>query len=74
MTDNKNQISDERKEYLLTYAKQKYKRVPLDLPLNKNGSSLTYDEIKQASQNANEPLNAFIKKAIAQRVEREKLL
>lgn len=60
------QISDDRKEYLYKYHKEKLKRVPLDVTIEK------YEEIKQASDQAGESVNGYIKKAINQRLESNK--
>lgn len=50
-------------QYRLEYAKRKYKRVPLDLPLAK------YDEIKTYCAKNGETVNGFIKKAIEMRLQ-----
>lgn len=49
-------------QYSMEYAKQKYKRVPLDVTLEK------YEEIKNASEIAGETVNGYIKKAIDMRM------
>lgn len=49
-------------QYSMEYAKQKYKRVPLDVTLEK------YEEIKNASETAGETVNGYIKKAIDMRM------
>lgn len=59
-------MSDNRKEYLYKYQKEKLKRVPLDVPIEK------YEEIKQASSQVGESVNGYIKKAIEQRLESNK--
>ena len=51
-------MSEHRKEYLLNYAKQKYKRVPLDISHDK------YDEIKAMSDKKGMSVNGYIKNAI----------
>ena len=56
-------VSDERRKYLNEYHKTKVKRVPLDLPLE------DYETLKAAAASINEPINAFIKKAIKARIE-----
>lgn len=58
-------LSDQRKEYLYEYQKTKLKRIPLDVPKEK------YEEIKAAADAAGEKVNAYIKKAINDRLERE---
>ena len=52
-----------RTEYLKNYAKQKLKRIPLDVKKNK------YDEIKSAADKAGESVNGYIKTAIDRRME-----
>lgn len=58
-------LSEERKEYLYEYQKNKLKRIPLDVPKEK------YDSIKAAAQNVGESVNGYIKKAIDERMERD---
>ena len=57
---------EEWKKYLLEYKKAKLKRVPLDMPIQK------YQELKEAADKANEPVNSYIKKAIQMRIESER--
>lgn len=59
-------ISEERKEYLYGYKKSKLKRIPLDVQKEK------YEEIKAAADAAGEKVNGYIKKAIDERMKREK--
>lgn len=59
-------MSDNRKEYLYKYQKEKLKRIPLDVPIEK------YEEIKQASLQVGESVNGYIKKAIELRLESNK--
>lgn len=59
-------MSDNRKEYLYKYQKEKLKRVPLDVTIEK------YEEIKQASLQVGESVNGYIKKAIELRLESNK--
>lgn len=47
-------------QYKLRYAKQKYKRVPLDLPLE------MYASIKSLCAARGEPINAYIKRLLAE--------
>ena len=55
-------------EYNLEYAKTNKKRIPLDV------QKTYYENVLQLAANkAGEPINTFIKKAIAQRIERENL-
>lgn len=56
-------IDQKRKDYLLNYAKKKYKRIPLDLPLEK------YEELKSICEQNQESINGFIKKAIDARIQ-----
>ena len=58
----------DRKEYLYKYHKEKLKRVPLDLPLDK------FSEIKDHSQKTGESVNGFIKRAINETMERDNSL
>ena len=58
----------DRKEYLYNYHKEKLKRVPLDLPLDK------FSEIKDHSQKTGESVNGFIKRAINETMERDNSL
>ncbi len=54
---------EKKKQYSMEYAKQKYKRIPLDVTIEK------YEEIKTASQEAGETINGYIKQAIDRRLE-----
>ena len=60
MADN-----ESKKKYDIQYAKNKIKRIPLDVQKEK------YDEIKAAAVIAGESVNRYIKNAISQRMERE---
>jgi uncharacterized protein (DUF1778 family) len=57
--------SESKTEYNIRYAKEKLKRIPLDVQKEK------YEEIKAAADAAGEKVNGYIKKAIDQRMERE---
>lgn len=57
---------DKKTQYNLKYAKENLKRIPLDVQKSE------YDNIKAAADNAGEKVNAYIKEAIRQRIEREK--
>lgn len=59
-------MSENRTEYLLNYAKTRYKRIPLDVTKEK------YDEIKTAATAAGESINGYIKAAVDNRMESEK--
>lgn len=60
MADN-----ESKKKYDIQYAKNKLKRIPLDVQKEK------YDEIKAAAVIAGESVNCYIKNTISQRMERE---
>lgn len=47
-------------EYVIKYAKTHYKRVPLDLPIE------VYESIKASCAARGEPLNAYIKRLLAE--------
>ena len=53
-------------KYDIEYAKNKLKRIPLDVQKEK------YEEIKAAATAAGESVNGYIKKAVDQRMERDK--
>lgn len=53
-------------QYNLKYAKEHVKRIPLDVSIQK------YNEIKEASQQAGESVNGYIKKAIDDRLHNSK--
>lgn len=57
--------NEAKKKYNLQYAKNKLKRIPLDVKKEK------YEEIKAAAEAAGEPVNGYIKKAIDDRMERD---
>ena len=50
--------SESKTEYNIRYAKEKLKRIPLDVQKEK------YEEIKAAADAAGEKVNGYIKKAI----------
>ena len=58
-------MSEQRKDYLYSYQKEKLKRIPLDVPKEK------YEEIKAAADSAGETVNGYIKRAIDERMERD---
>ena len=58
-------LTEQRKDYLYNYQKEKLKRIPLDVTKEK------YEEIKAAADAANEPVNGYIKKAIDERMQRD---
>ena len=53
---------ENKKAYTMNYKKKNYKRVPLDLSIDK------YDKVKERSQELGETVNGFIKKAIDSRL------
>ena len=57
------QAKENKRKYTLEYAKNNYKRIPLDVQRSK------YDEIAQAAENVGESVNGYIKKAIDTRLE-----
>lgn len=57
--------SEDRKEYLLKYARENIKRIPLDVQKEH------YEQIKAAAKSAGQPINTYIKQAINERMERE---
>lgn len=61
MSNNENKTA-----YNMNYAKTKLKRIPLDVQKEK------YEEIKAAADAAGEKVNGYIKKAIEERMERER--
>lgn len=52
-------------DYKIRFAKENYKRVPLDLKKEK------YEQIKDAAERAGESVNGYIKAAVEQRMQRE---
>ncbi len=59
-------LTEAQKQSRYKYAKKSLKRIPLDVPKEK------YEEIKAAADAAGETVNGYIKKAIDERMEREK--
>lgn len=58
-------LTEQRKESMYKYAKEKLKRIPLDVQKEK------YEEIKIAADSAGETVNGYIKRAIDERMERD---
>ena len=58
-------LTENQKQSRYNYAKKALKRIPLDVQKEK------YEEIKAAADNAGEPVNGYIKKAIEERMERD---
>lgn len=54
-----------KRKYDIEYAKNKLKRIPLDVQKEK------YEEIKAAATAAGESVNGYIKKAVDQRMDRD---
>lgn len=54
-------------KYNVEYHKKNLKRVPLDLPLE------TFEEVKSHALERSESVNGFIKRAIKETIERDKL-
>ena len=57
--------TDAGKRATMKYAREKLKRVPLDMQLS------DYEELKQAAGRAGESVNGYIKQAIKERMERD---
>ena len=57
--------TDPKTLYDLNYAKEKLKRIPLDVRKEK------YEQIKQAAERSGESVNGYIKKAIELRMDQE---
>ena len=58
-------ITPGRKEYIYQYAKEKLKRIPLDVP------KTTYEDIKAHATSMGESVNGFIKRAISETIARD---
>ena len=59
-------LTESQKQARYNYAKKSLKRIPLDVQKEK------YEEIKAAADAAGEKVNRYIKKAIEERMERER--
>lgn len=59
-------LTESQKQARYNYAKKSLKRIPLDVQKEK------YEEIKAAADAAGEKVNGYIKKAIEERMERER--
>jgi len=64
--ENKNAKKAEKARYDITYAKNNIKRVPLDMQKS------DYEELKAAAGAKKEKINEYIKKAIRERMERDR--
>lgn len=58
--------NERTKKNMLKYAKEKIKRIPLDVQLSYHN-----DVLKPAAERANTPINTFIKEAIQARIDKE---
>ena len=58
-------MTEKRKEYLYQYAKEKLKRIPLNVSLSE------YDDLKTAAAEAGLSVNGYIKLAIKEKIARE---
>lgn len=65
MDNNKKELTA-KTQYDLEYAKNKIKRVPLDMQKDE------YEKVKAAAESVGEKVNTYIKKAIRQRMEQER--
>ena len=54
-----------KRAYTKEYAKKNLKRVPLDMPIS------DYETLRAAAEDAGEPVNTYIKKAIVMRIASE---
>ena len=63
MEQEKKQLK--KKQYDIQYAKDKLKRIPLDV------SKATYEKIKAHAESQKESVNGFIKRAIDETMERD---
>lgn len=61
--ENGNKIKSKKVVYNLEYAKQKYKRIPLDVPLE------MAEKWKKAAENMGIGLNTLIKSAVNEKIE-----
>jgi len=57
--------SEKKQEYNLKYAKEHYKRIPLNVTLEK------YEEIRSHAETRSESVNGFIKRAIDETIQRD---
>ncbi|MGO5167673.1 hypothetical protein ACTQ4Q_04185 [Bacillota bacterium LCP21S3_D9] len=60
-----NKAYENKVRYNVEYAKNNYKRVPLDLKIDK------YEQLKAAAEKSGESVNGYIKTAVEQRIQRE---
>lgn len=60
-----NKAYENKVRYNVEYAKNNYKRVPLDLKIDK------YEQLKAAAEKSGESVNGYIKTAVEQRMQRK---
>lgn len=60
-------MTENRKEYLYKYQKEKLKRVPLDM------QKTDYERLAAAASASGKSVNGYIKQAIVEKIEREVL-
>ena len=58
-------LTEKQKQQRINYAKEKLKRVPLDLQKTK------YEAVKSHAESRGESVNGFIKRAIDETIERD---
>lgn len=58
--------NEKSKAYSLQYAREKLKRVPLDLQRS------DYERLQIAAQQAGNSINGYIKRAISEKIERDR--
>lgn len=63
--DKKTYYTESQKRANIKYAKEKLKRVPLDVQKEQ------YEQLKAAADASGQPVNAYIKKAVSTRMESE---
>ena len=61
--DSENKKRAKNVDYKLKFAKEKYKRIPLDLPIE------MAEKWKKAAEKAGLPLNTLIKNAVNEKIE-----
>ena len=66
MAESRAIMPTNKNDYMYKYAKEKLKRIPLDVTKEK------YEEIKAIADAAGESVNGYIKKAIDERIARDK--
>ena len=64
---NQEKKQAKKKQYDIQYAKENLKRIPLDV------SKTVYEEIKTHAETRSESVNGFIKRAISETMDRDKI-